>query len=119
MIAVMANEQINSAHIIIQISFEKGHFAACPIQYTIIPNMVTMVIAIDTQGSWQISLVSLVLGISKADMASVPGNLCKVMAATSVCSFLCLPGHIIKRLSRRTYKVKTYMEESMLETENS
>ena len=51
MITVMANEQINSAHIIIQISLEKGHFAACPIQVYITPSMVTMVIAIDTQGS--------------------------------------------------------------------
>ena len=32
MITVMANEQVDSAHIIIQISFEKGNFAACPIQ---------------------------------------------------------------------------------------
>ena len=38
----------------------------------------------------KLSLASLVLGISKADIASVPGSLCKVMAATNVCNFLCL-----------------------------
>ena len=32
MITVMANEQIYSAHIVIQVSFEKGHFAACLVQ---------------------------------------------------------------------------------------
>ena len=32
MITVMADEQVNSAHIITQITFEKGHFTACPVQ---------------------------------------------------------------------------------------
>ena len=54
------------------------------------PIIVTMVMAMNTHGSWQINLASLVLGISKADIALVPGSLCKVMAATNVCNFLCL-----------------------------
>ena len=54
------------------------------------PKRVIIVMAMDTHGSWQINLASLLFGISKADIASVPGNLYKVMAATNVCSFLCL-----------------------------
>ena len=32
MITIMANEQIYSAHIVIQVSIDKGHFAACLVQ---------------------------------------------------------------------------------------
>ena len=32
MVTVMADKQVNCAYIIIQVTFEKGHFAACPIQ---------------------------------------------------------------------------------------
>ena len=39
-----------------------------------------VVTEMDTHGSWQISFASLLLGISKADIASVVGSLCKVMA---------------------------------------
>ena len=32
MTTVMTDEQINSAHIILYVSFEKGHIAACLVQ---------------------------------------------------------------------------------------
>ena len=54
------------------------------------PNMVITVTAIDTHGSWHISLASLFWGISKAVMASDMGSLCNVMVVTSVHNFLCL-----------------------------
>ena len=54
------------------------------------PKIVIMVTAIDTQGSWQINLASLFWGSSNADMVSVGGSLCNVMAVTSVHNFLSL-----------------------------
>ena len=46
--------------------------------------MVMIVTAIDTYGSWHINFTSFELGISKADMASIAGSLCKVIVPTSV-----------------------------------
>ena len=52
--------------------------------------MVMLVTAMDTHGSWRINFASFVLGISKADIASIAGSLCRAIAVTSVHNFLCL-----------------------------
>ena len=49
----------------------------------------------DTHRSWHINLASSFGGISKADIASVMGSLCSVIAVTSVQSFLCLQAKYI------------------------
>ena len=54
------------------------------------PNMVMIVTAMDTHGSWHMSFASFVWGISKADIASIAGSLYRAIAVTSVHSFLCL-----------------------------
>ena len=54
-----------------------------------------IVTAIDTHWSWHISFDFFVLGISKADIASVAGSLCRAIAVTSVCNFLCLKARYI------------------------
>ena len=63
--------------------------------YTAMPSMVIRVTAMDTHGSWHINLASSFWGISKADIASVMGSLCSVIAVTSVQSFLCLQAKYI------------------------
>ena len=68
-------------------------------KYTATPSMVIRVTAMDTHGSWQISLASSFWGISKADIASVIGSLCNVIAVTKVCSFLCLQAKYISGAS--------------------
>ena len=67
-----------------------------PYKYTATLNMVIIVTAIDTHGSWHINFASFVLGISKADIASVAGSLCRAIAVTSVCNFLCLKARYIR-----------------------
>ena len=52
--------------------------------------MVVIVTAMDTHGSWHMSFASFVLGISKADIASITGSLCRAIAVTSVPQFLVL-----------------------------
>ena len=52
--------------------------------------MVMIVTAMDTHGPGHISFASFVLGISKADIASIAGSLCRAIALTSVYNFLCL-----------------------------
>ena len=84
MITFMAEKQVYSTSIIIQISFEKVILLQALYTYTAIPNMVIRVTAMDTHGSWHISLASSFWGISKADIASVMGVLCSVIAVTSV-----------------------------------
>ena len=59
-------------------------------KYTATPNIVMIVTAMDTYGSWHINFASFVLGISKADIASIAGSLCRAIAVTSVHNFLSL-----------------------------
>ena len=59
-------------------------------RYTATPSMVIRITTMDTHGSWQINLASSFWGISKADMVSVMGSLCNVIAVTKVHSFLYL-----------------------------
>ena len=53
-------------------------------QYLILMIVVT---AMDTHGSWHINFTSFLLGISKADIASETGNLCRVIAVTKILNF--------------------------------
>ena len=95
MIAIMADEQIHCTDIIIQATFKESHLLHALYKYTATPNMVMIVTAMDTHGSWHINFASFVLGISKADIVSVAGSLCRVMAVTRVLNFLCLKARYI------------------------
>ena len=90
MMKIMADEQIHSAHIIVQVALKKVILLHALYRYTTTPNMVIIVTAMDTHGSWHISFASFVSGISKADIVSIAGSLCRAIAVTSVHNFLCL-----------------------------
>ena len=89
-ITIMADEQIYSAHFIIHVAFKESHLLHVLYKYTATPNMVMIVTAKDTHGIWHFTFASFVLHISKADIASIAGSLCRAITVTSVHNFLFL-----------------------------
>ena len=87
MVAIMADKEIHSADIIIQVSLKECHSVTCLIQIYNNTYYGHVVTAMDTHGSWHTNLASFVLGISKGDIASETGSLWRVIAVTKVLSF--------------------------------
>ena len=82
--------------------------------------MVIIVTAMDTHGSWHINFASFVLGISKANITSVAGSLCKAIAVTSVHNFLCLKARYIwgAKMHIGTQLVVRYIMWAKVEVKN-
>ena len=82
--------------------------------------MVIVVTAMDTHGSWHINFASFVLGISKADIASETGNLCRVIAVTKSLNSLCLNARYIcgANIHTTTQLVVRYTMWAMFEVRN-